>query len=278
MNDQNLSAYSSPHAIEVYSRSNTLTACESYLFDRYIGLGQAVLDLGVGGGRTTAHLAASASSYVGLDYSQAMVDVCREKFPTLQFVCDDASDLQRFASNSFDVVVFSFNGIDTIRTDSARTRCFTEAARVLSASGYFIFSSHNARSIGFRANLRKYLVDRVVKSEHVVTSITTVSKARSLAAEVGLRRLLRKFWRSLRISIEIFWRKLLVPEPLRGTGYFFEYSHGGLILFASTPKYVSAEAKSAGFEVVEVVGNNYPANCPNYAIQSYYYVLRVSPK
>src|SRR5215218_2806218 len=142
----NLDGYRSPAAVDEYSKTDELTACESYLFDKYIDHGRAILDLGVGGGRTAPHLAAQASMYVGLDYSEPLIEICREKFPSLRFVCDDATNLQRFAANSFDVVVFSFNGIDSIRTDQDRTRCFLEVARVLRPGGYFILSSHNARS------------------------------------------------------------------------------------------------------------------------------------
>jgi SAM-dependent methyltransferase len=280
--DQNLHAYSSPQAVEKYSIPNELTACESYLFDKYVDRDQAILDLGVGGGRTTAHLAPQARLYVGLDYSQAMVDICRSKFPSLQFVCDDASNLQRFAADNFDVVIFSYNGIDCIRTDSERTRCFREVARVLRAGGYFILSSHNARSVGLRAHIRRYLLDRAIKPEQGAAKIRSddlvVSKARSLAAEIGLGRFIWKILRTVRTSVSISLRWLHVPKAHRGTGYIFDNADGGLINFVSTPEYISSESSSAGFEVVEVVSNIYPADGPDYEKQWYYYVLRVGPK
>jgi ubiquinone/menaquinone biosynthesis C-methylase UbiE len=269
--DRNLDSYNSPAALEQYTKASKLAACEEYLFDKYVDRGQEILDLGVGGGRTTPYLAAQASLYVGLDYSKVMVDLCRRQFPSLCFVCDDASDLQRFTANSFDVVVFSLNGIDSIRTDRDRTRCFREVARVLRPGGCFIFSSHNVRSIGFSANLRKYLFDNINNK----TSL--VSQVRSVVHEWGLGLLVRHFLRSIRISIQISLRKLLVPGLYRGTGYFFDYSHGGLILFASTPEYILAEAKNAGFEMLEMVSNTYPVDAPDYSTQWYYYVLRVGP-
>jgi SAM-dependent methyltransferase len=267
--DINLDSFGSPGAVEHYSNATKLTPCESYLFSKYVDRGKEILDLGVGGGRTASYLAAQASSYVGLDYSQAMIDSCRSSFPSLSFVCDDATNLKRFAANSFDVVVFSHNGIDSIRTDRDRTRCFREVARVLRPGGCFIFSSHNAYSIGFGANIRKYLFDRIESS----STTELVSKARSLAAETGRWRFVRKFLRSIRISVQISLRKLRVPRMYRGTGYYFDYAHGGLILFASTPEYVLAESKNAGFEILEAVSNIYPAIGPYYKEQWYYYVL-----
>jgi SAM-dependent methyltransferase len=280
--DTNLDTFSRPDAVEQYSKATELTACELYLFSKYISRSKAILDLGVGGGRTTPYLAAQASLYVGLDYSAVMVDICRKKFPSLRFVCDDASNLQRFTANSFDVVVFSFNGIDYIRTDRDRTRCFREVARVLRAGGCFIFSSHNARSVGLRANLRKYLFDRRVtepgqasKNIKSADGIDFAFRLRSLAAEMGPWRLVRKLLRAIRISVGISLRRLHLPKIYRGTGYIFDYAHGGLTGFVSTPEYILAESRNSGFEILEVVSNSYPTGAPDHSIQWYYYVLRV---
>lgn len=280
--DINLDSFSRPGTVEQYSKAGELTACELYLFSKYVVSGKEILDLGVGGGRTTPYLAARASSYVGLDYSAAMVEICRKKFPSLTFVCEDASNLQRFKANSFGVVVFSFNGIDYIRTDRARTRCFHEVARVLRPGGYFIFSSHNARSVGLRANIRKYLFDRGVtepagpgtRNEHAGKA-DLGSRLRSLVAETGPWRLIRKFLRATRISVAISLRGIYLPKTYKNTGYIFDYAEGGLIGFVSTPEYILAESRNSGFEVVEVVGNLYPANAPQHSTQWYYYVLRL---
>src|SRR5947209_4634688 len=42
--------------------------------------GARMLDVGVGGGRTTVHFAPLVKSYVGIDYSEQMIEVCRERF------------------------------------------------------------------------------------------------------------------------------------------------------------------------------------------------------
>ena len=39
----------------------------------------AILDLGVGGGRTTPHLSSIAARYVGADYAAEMVARCQDK-------------------------------------------------------------------------------------------------------------------------------------------------------------------------------------------------------
>jgi SAM-dependent methyltransferase len=103
-----------------------------------------MLDLGVGAGRT-AYFAAVARSYVGLDYSPRMVARSRERIgesPEVRFLEGDARDLSMFDAASFDVVLFSFNGIDAVDHDD-RQRILREVRRVLRCDGVFYFSSHS---------------------------------------------------------------------------------------------------------------------------------------
>src|SRR5580704_5064508 len=107
--ENSLQVYSAPPVVSYYASLDYLTPCEQLLFDGCIKSGSSILDLGVGGGRTTAYLAARAAHYIGLDYSEAMIKACQTKFPHLEFRVADAADLSAFPDESFDVVVFSFN-------------------------------------------------------------------------------------------------------------------------------------------------------------------------
>src|SRR5437867_4307321 len=40
-----------------------------------------MLDIGVGAGRTTFHLAPLVKEYIGVDYSQKMIEACKRRFP-----------------------------------------------------------------------------------------------------------------------------------------------------------------------------------------------------
>src|ERR1041384_197595 len=71
------------------------------------------LDLGVGAGRTTEHFAQLMGRYVGSDFSPAMVDVCRSRFPQFDIIADDARAIS-FPDGQFDFVAFSYNGISEI--------------------------------------------------------------------------------------------------------------------------------------------------------------------
>ncbi len=105
----------------------------------------AVLDLGVGAGRTTAELSAHAVRYLGVDGSAAMVEACRRRFPGVPFAHGDARRLDLLPPGLFDLVAFSFNGIDEVGFADRTAICRQVHAR-LNAGGVFWFSSHNLRT------------------------------------------------------------------------------------------------------------------------------------
>jgi ubiquinone/menaquinone biosynthesis C-methylase UbiE len=106
------------------------------IFEKYWGAyaRKRVLDLGVGGGRTTHSLAPHASLYIGIDYSRAMIEICQDRFPHHQFEPGDARDLSRFPAEWFDFVLFSYNGIDFV-DHADRLQVLKEIARVSHLGG-----------------------------------------------------------------------------------------------------------------------------------------------
>jgi ubiquinone/menaquinone biosynthesis C-methylase UbiE len=145
--DPNLLTYNSPEVAGYYAGLNYLTPCERLLFAEFLRPGMAILDLGVGGGRTTPHLAANAGRYAAVDYAPEMIAACRKKYPQLEFHVASAADLSIFASSSFSAVIMAFNGMDYVIPQAARERALQEIHRVLEPGGLLIFSSHNPRAI-----------------------------------------------------------------------------------------------------------------------------------
>ena len=104
-----------------------------------------MLDIGVGAGRTTKYFAGLTKEYIGVDYSGAMIKICRLRFPLYRFEVADAKDLSRFHNEYFDFVLFSFNGIDSVDPQE-RLIILRQIRRVIRKGGYFCFSTHNLNS------------------------------------------------------------------------------------------------------------------------------------
>lgn len=106
------------------------------------------LDLGVGGGRTSELLHSHVKDYIGIDYVPDMVRLAQRKQPYADFRVMDARDLSAFADHSFDLVFFSYNGLDAVNEES-RVRILNEVSRVLTHEGAFVFSTFNMNWEGF---------------------------------------------------------------------------------------------------------------------------------
>lgn len=159
---RNQETYEAPDIVEYYAQLKLLQPAEVAICDRLKDRlpGMKMLDLGIGGGRTTQHFAPLVAEYTGIDYSERMIAACRKKFdsssPTIALEVGDARNLEQFASDSFDFVLFSFNGIDYV-IDSDRLKILQEIHRVSKPGAYFYFSSHNLQGIAKEFAWRKQL-------------------------------------------------------------------------------------------------------------------------
>ena len=78
-----IKTYSSPKVIRHYAEySNKLQLPEKTIYEiLYPNLSQMkMIDIGVGGGRTTTFFAPYVKEYIGVDFEEGMIDVCKEKF------------------------------------------------------------------------------------------------------------------------------------------------------------------------------------------------------
>ena len=110
-----------------------------------------MLDLGVGAGRTAGFFARFTRTYLGIDVAPRMIATCRERFGTVagcDFQIGDAAALDHLADASFDIVLFSFNGLDCLEP-AHREVCLRSVRRLLRAGGIFLFSAHNLQMIDF---------------------------------------------------------------------------------------------------------------------------------
>ena len=152
VNDPNRDVYSSQNVVRHYAQLKLLQPAEQAVLTRLNPqLAQMkMLDIGVGGGRTTHHFHQRVGDYVGIDYAAEMIAACRQRFadgsPPLALEVGDARDMGDFPDQSFDLILFSFNGIDYI-SHADRLRVLKEIHRVGKPGGYFCFSSHNLQGI-----------------------------------------------------------------------------------------------------------------------------------
>lgn len=263
-----LKVYSTPEIVAHYAAMDSLSACEQFLFDTYLRPGMAILDLGVGAGRTAPHLSAIGSRYVGVDYSEEMVRTCRSRFPHLQFNVADASDLSQFADASFDAVVFSYNGLDCLPHEK-RQNCLRECHRLLKAGGLYIFSTHNPRGLFLdwrwdRERLRR-LANRASKGEGVLFHLTlaalTCARVTLAVGRSFVKAIPRARWR---LPTAAFWR---------GQGYVVDPSYGGLKYYCEIPACAVAELTRSGFRLLQMLPENYLEKGYEYSTRWYYYAF-----
>jgi ubiquinone/menaquinone biosynthesis C-methylase UbiE len=247
--EHNAAVFNQAPVVTDYRESTHLTAAEESIFGRFVRPGMDILDIGVGAGRTTPVLRALANRYVGVDVAPAMVTAAREQHPGVDFRVGDASDLSDFADESFDLLVFSFNGIDYLHPIKDRNRCLGECRRVLRPSGVFILSSHNARMMLPVLDLR----------------------------DIGPLRRFRRIGGWLYRTPELVWRRARCSTFWTGHGYVLDPVLGGLTTYEATPVHLAAELGAAGFNLLATVPSTHPRTHPRLLVPWYYYACLAAP-
>ena len=160
--DKNYKTYKNSKIVEYYQQISQLQPAEQTLIkllkDRLSTF--KMLDMGVGGGRTTQHFAPLVKEYIGIDYSAEMITACQQRCINLDnsivLEVGDARNLNQFAEDSFDLILFSFNGIDYVNHPD-RLKIIQEIKRVGKPGCYVFFSSHNLQSIARQFNYKTHL-------------------------------------------------------------------------------------------------------------------------
>ena len=158
----NRSLYAQPDIVDQYRHDNVLQRPERVVLDM-LGPKLAdmrMLDIGVGGGRTTLHFAPMAKDYVGIDCSVPMIEACRRRFHDapahVSFGIGDLTALDRFENRSFDFILASYNVLDYVSHEE-RLKVLWEIGRIGRPRGYFCFSSHNVQNIPILFQLKPRL-------------------------------------------------------------------------------------------------------------------------
>ena len=224
-----------------------------------------ILDLGVGAGRTVPILGLLSDDYVGIDYTHAMVDLCRIRYPERSFRHADARDLAMFPPGYFHLVFFSFNGIDTVGHED-RQRIIAEVRRVVAPGGYFVFNSHNYHGPDLPS--RPWHL-RPAPTASAAGLRRTVSHA--LRQIIGLPTNLANYRRLVRLSVND-GRYAFASNPAHNYG---------LLMYYGAWRHTAALLEQFGFDSVEVFTNSGEPVDDGSDIRSHpwlYYVAQVAAK
>jgi SAM-dependent methyltransferase len=140
----NKAAYSKQSVVRWYSELDSINKAEEAVLQKlYPSIKNGkLLDIGIGGGRTTKYLLDHISKdYLGIDYTFALANVTKRKHPSATILCADARAVPT-GDEVFDFVLFSLNGIDYME-HPGRVRALREVHRILKPGGFYLFSTHN---------------------------------------------------------------------------------------------------------------------------------------
>jgi SAM-dependent methyltransferase len=119
----------------------TALAAEPLLDAARVGAGTRTLDVATGPGYVAAAAAARGARVVGIDFSPAMIEEAKRRFPDIEFRIGDAESLD----GTYEAVVASFCLLHLERPEVA----IAEAHRVLEPGGRYAFTVWDATARGF---------------------------------------------------------------------------------------------------------------------------------
>ena len=143
--DQSTSAYNR------YFTSLTNSLNEEIQSRINLRVSSRTLDVACGPGHLTAMLAEAGSGVIGIDFSESMINIAKEKYPDVDFRIGDAHDL-KFPNDSFDSVIMNFGVLHLAWPQKA----ISEAFRVLTEGGKFLMTvwGDPTKSVGFEIILK----------------------------------------------------------------------------------------------------------------------------
>ena len=160
----NRGTYESAKFVGYYTSFADLFPAEAKIFSDFsTQFSGRVLDIAIGGGRTTRALLPKAKHYWGSDYSEGMVRAAQAAFPTAELRQLDMRDAPKvYAGQQFDAILISYNGIDLIPWED-RCALLKGLPSLLAPDGVFVFSAHDLanadaqRGFHLRPDLRQTL-------------------------------------------------------------------------------------------------------------------------
>jgi tRNA (uracil-5-)-methyltransferase TRM9 len=127
-----------------------------FLFREYLKEGDKVLDLGCGNGRHFPLFKEKEANYFGLDFSEKLIEIAKNKYPGATFQAGDALNLT-FPENFFDKV-YSIATLHHIPSEELRAHFLKETKRVLKPGGILVLTVWKFHQLKEISSLFKYTI------------------------------------------------------------------------------------------------------------------------
>jgi len=126
---------------EHFSLSRKGSWKELDMLKQHVSPGDRILDLGCGNGRLSALLKDQNINYLGVDFSQKLINIAKNLYPELKFEQADALNLP-FPDNYFDKII-SIAVLHHIPSTRMRVQFLKQVERTLKPKGLLVISVWN---------------------------------------------------------------------------------------------------------------------------------------
>ena len=144
--------YSKSETVKGYT-NNKLFPSEEIIIQKYFKATTSILDIGCGAGRTSIDLSKKGYKVTAFDLIPEMIEVAKQQAKIheteIDFTTMNAVDMS-FPDESFDNVLFSYNGLEYIPQKTNREKVVKKVFKILKPNGYFIFTVSSGLAIGHR--------------------------------------------------------------------------------------------------------------------------------
>jgi ubiquinone/menaquinone biosynthesis C-methylase UbiE len=151
-----------------YFRETHLLQVDQQFLDSYFVSPGRLVDLGCGTGRLAVHFSKRGFEVTGVDLSDAMLEVCRQKSLregcNVHLVRENICRLDSIESAAFDYAICMFSTLGMIVGVEHRRQALAEVFRVLKPGGWFGLHLHNRWYNAFNPQGRWWLLQDLCKS------------------------------------------------------------------------------------------------------------------
>ena len=203
------SKFNNPKSIAKYARDadKGMWVSEDILTKEFFPRYGRILDIGCGCGRTTIPLSQKGYEVVGIDISRGMIEGAikaarNSKQADLGLLVADACTLC-FSDNSFDGILFSYNGLSEVYGQHSKEGILREISRVLKEGGVFIFTAPYMLKREFPQHAFNYLCNKLIhqRSEAVFGDIFEERSGKLVYFNIPVSRVLNRMLRNAGFEI-----------------------------------------------------------------------------